>query len=126
MATWKDSTKILFVGLSGLQYQTAIETNKPLSEVLQIARDFYVRRKAFEVTPQGNSDSIAFIRGKRWCSFLPIFPETMTYQAINLSGSQKQGHSVLTVSYDAWMYLSLIVSPNKIKSEADALRLALK
>ena len=124
MALWKDNQKILFIGTSGLQYKPELQSTRSVEELNAIVRKFYERKRAVLVEDEGKSE-LLFVRGSKIIgrlSCLLFLSEKWAYQQIKVSISDREGHRVVSLSYDAWMYFTVIGPPNAFEKEVRALR----
>jgi hypothetical protein len=128
MAHWKENSRFLCVGRSGLQYQTTLSCSRPVEEVSGIVKQFYGERGAV-LTRSPDGDALTFTRGRRWVSrfsSLLVVSERWPQQSIVVTLAQRAEVVVLDISYDVKMFFTFIIAPNALQKETRQLRTLLE
>lgn len=123
MANWTDNSKILFIGTSGLQYKTEVQSNLSLKETAAQVLQFYEKRGA-KFMERNAENKLYFSRGSKLIgrlSWLLPLSEKWPYHEIKVSISEVYGYPLISLSYDAWLYLTMIAPPNFFQMEAQEL-----
>ena len=130
MALWRNGMRFLFVGLSGLKYETTIRCGLPRSHVEAVVLEFFQSRKVVLDTASSVPGVLRFPRGSRWLgrlSWLLFLSEKWAFQTITATVTEKEKQvAEIQLIYDVWLFLTLIVPPNQLEKEATALRAKLE
>jgi hypothetical protein len=128
MAQWKDKTKFLAVGRSGLQYCTSFTCARSADAAERLVTDFYQARRA-TLSSTGDRHALTFTRGREWMSkyaTLLVLSERWLRQTITVSFATQPDALAVDVRYDARLFYAFVIAPCTLVKEARELRTLLE
>ena len=127
MAEWREGSRLLFVGRSGLQYKAQFTCLGPVEGVFQTAKRFLAASGA--VPEHETATEAQFIRGSHafsWWSWLLILSERSARQTIALSCEGHPRGVLVSLAYDVDLRYTIVTVPNFVEREARRLKIALQ